>query len=86
MTIRSRALRWLRAQGIDAGYVVTSKFYPPEQSWTGDDAWWFQVPVRAIRDGGAIHPVCEAAPDDAAFRYLKVPADFFEAPCQARLR
>ena len=60
------ALRWLRAQGIDAGHVVTSKFYSP-------------VPVRAIRDGEAIHMVSEAAPNDAAFRYLKVPAEFFEA-------
>lgn len=70
---------WMRAQDIDAGHVVTSKFYPPEQSWTGDDAWWFQVPARAIRDGEAIHMVREAAPNDAAFRYLKVPAEFFEA-------
>jgi hypothetical protein len=35
--------------------------------------------VRAIRDGEAIHMVYEAAPNDAAFRYLKVPAEFFEA-------
>lgn len=74
MTIRSRTRRWLRAQAIDAGHVVTSQFYSPEQSWTGDDAWWLQVPVRASRDGEAIHMVGGAAPNDAAFRYLKVSA------------
>lgn len=79
MTIRSSALRWLatthRVRDAD---IFTSRWYAPEQSWTGRAAWWVQIPVHRITAvaTGAIHLVCEAGPGGRAFHYLRVPASF----------
>ncbi|HKG92465.1 MAG TPA: hypothetical protein VKA84_11255 [Gemmatimonadaceae bacterium] len=80
MTIRARALRWLAlAHRVRDGDIVTSRYYPAAESWTGRDAWWLQVPVHRVQalGGGAVHLVCEAAPGSPDFHYLRVPAAFF---------
>ena len=80
MTIRSRALRWLAARHrVRDGDIVTSRYYPAAESWTGRDAWWVQVPVhrvRALGASGAVHVVCEAGPGSPEFHYLRIPASF----------
>lgn len=79
MTLRSEALRWLGIRGVKGGHVVTSKLYAPNESWTRDLAWWVQVPAAAIREGKTIHIVCEAVgAGKTKFRYLRVPAAFFQ--------
>ena len=80
MTIRARALRWLALQHrVRDGDIVTSRYYPAEQSWTGRDAWWLQIPVHRVQSlgaSGAVHLVCEATPGAQSFHYLRVPASF----------
>ena len=78
MTIRSDALRWLEARGITGGYVASSKRYAPDESWTKEKAWWVQVPASAIRAGQDIHIVCQADFGSRDFRYLRVPAQYFQ--------
>lgn len=84
MTLRARALTWLRGSDISAhSHVVTSKRYRPEESWTAAKAWWVQVPLEAIDAGKTIHIVCQAEIDSDAFRHLVVPADFFRANAES---
>ena len=77
LSVRSSALRWLAAtHRVRDGDIFTSRFYPAEQSWTGRDAWWVQLPVHRLEALGAgdVHLVCQAAPDRTEFHYLRVPA------------
>lgn len=53
---------------------MASKFFPPEESWTGSDAWWIQVPLTAIERGDELHFLCQAARRGNDFRYLRLPA------------
>jgi hypothetical protein len=76
MTIRTEALRWLASRRIHGGHVVTSKRYAPDESWTGEKAWWVQIPAEAVRQGHDIHVVCEADAGPTRFHHLRVPADF----------
>jgi len=78
MTIRSEALRWLRAQGVQGGHIVASKRYAPDESWTKEKAWWVQVPLSVVDAGETVHIVCEAQPGARTFRHLKVPGSFFQ--------
>lgn len=82
MSIRGTALRWLAAHhGVRDADIFTSRYYPGAQSWSGRDAWWIQVPVHRLAALGTrpVHFVCQAAPEGAAFHYLRVPADFLRA-------
>ena len=77
LSVRSSALRWLAAtHRVRDGDIFTSRLYPAEQSWTGRDAWWVQLPVHRLEALGAghVHLVCQAAPDRMEFHYLRVPA------------
>jgi hypothetical protein len=77
LSVRSSALRWLAAtHRVRDGDIFTSRFYPAAQSWTGRDAWWVQLPVHRLEalGAGAVHLVCQAAPDRTEFHYLRVPA------------
>lgn len=58
--------------------IFTSKFYPAEQSWTGEAAWWVQIPVHRLEalGDGAVHLVCQAGGAQPGFHYLRVPAAF----------
>jgi hypothetical protein len=97
VTIRARALRWLALQHrVRDGDIVTSRYYPAAESWTGRDAWWLQIPVHRVQSlgaSGAVHLVCEAASGGAQdFHYLRVPASFlrehladFDAPGDGRM-
>jgi hypothetical protein len=77
MSIRPTALEWLaKHHRISAGRIITSRFYAPEESWTGDDAWWIQVPLKAIEQGEELHFVCQQKPPGGGFHYLRVPAEF----------
>lgn len=79
MTIRSSALRWLAAtHGVRDADIVTSRLYPPEQSWTGRAAWWVQIPVHRVQalGAGAVHVVCERAAGGRDFHYLRIPGAY----------
>jgi len=52
MSIRSAALQWIaRTHPFKGGKILTSRFYPPKESWTGTDAWWINLPLTAVEQG-----------------------------------
>jgi hypothetical protein len=82
MTIRSDALRWLAERfGVRDGHVYTSKFYTARESWTREAAWWIEFPRDILDKAGSpyLHLVCQIAPDNPEFHYLRVPKDFLKA-------
>lgn len=81
-SLRSEALDWLASRfGVQGEPTYTSKFYVRERSWTGESAWWLEIPRRVIETSGArhLHLVCQAAPGVSTFHYLRVPAEFVTA-------
>ncbi len=78
MSIRADASAWLaRTHGVRHGTIATSKYYSADESWTGADAWWVQVPLAAVERGADVHIICQREPGSPEFRYLRVPASFF---------
>ena len=76
MSIRATARQWFaRTHPSKGGKILTSRFYPPKDSWTGTDAWWITIPLTAVEQEGEVHLVCEQ-PGTAGFRYLRVPTAF----------
>jgi hypothetical protein len=76
MTTRSDALHWLQSHyGSATGHISTSKYYKSEESWTGHPVWWIQIPVDYIKNnlGKSVHILCQVAPDEMKYHYLKVP-------------
>ena len=41
--------------------------------------WWFQIPITSIEENhlGIVNLICQRAPDENEFYYLKVPVQFF---------
>ncbi|MDF1504343.1 hypothetical protein [Roseisolibacter sp. H3M3-2] len=79
MTVRSTALRWLAAtHRVRDADIFTSRLYPAAESWTGEAAWWVQVPVHRLEALGAgdVHLVLQGAGGGGGFHYLRVPAAF----------
>jgi hypothetical protein len=49
---RRKALAYLRDKGfrdVSEKLVSASKFYKPEESWIGNEAWWFDLPIDTIK-------------------------------------
>ena len=65
--------------GTTDGKIFTSKFYPPDESWTRKNAWWIQIPVDRLKTDNFshIHLLCQTSPNKNDFHYLKVPAEYF---------
>jgi hypothetical protein len=82
MSLRSEALEWLAARfGVRGEPTYTSKFYVPEESWTGESAWWLEIPLHVIGAAASrdVHLLCQTAPDASTFHYLRVPTEFMTA-------
>jgi hypothetical protein len=77
-TIKAEAVRWFASKFGMKNPMYASKFYVPEKSWTGQSAWWFEIPERIIETPklAEIHLLCQVAPDAKDFHYLKVPVEF----------
>jgi hypothetical protein len=81
MSTRSDARQWLRSHyGAVAGTICSSKFFKPEESWTGHEVWWHQIPLSNISDCKEryVHLLCQAAPQQIKYHYLKVPIPYFQ--------
>ena len=61
------------------GPVHVSKFFRPDESWTGTAVWWFEFSEsEAVETAeGDIDLLCEVAPDTDDFHHLRVPARLF---------
>ena len=81
-TVKSDAVAWLASNfGVRSKSTYASKFYVPENSWTKRAAWWLEIPASALQspDSSEVHLLCQKAPDDTVFHYLKVPVGFLRA-------
>ena len=79
MSIRNQAIFWFEKNfGKSKGLIYTSKYYKPEESWPKKSVWWFQIPISTIEENsmGQINLICQLAPDENSFHYLKVPVHF----------
>jgi hypothetical protein len=79
-SVRANALDWLFSHSrVQGEPTYTSKFYVPEKSWTGQSAWWLEIPRSVIENSQSnyLHLLCQVAPDSSKFNYLRVPAEFF---------
>lgn len=59
-----------------------SKYYPPNQSWTGSSAWAFEVPLgklHELNENGTVTLRCQLAENPLAYRNLSVPAEFLKS-------
>lgn len=59
--------------------TYVSKFYVPEHSWTGQSAWWLEIPRGIVENAESdhLHLLCQVAPNSSDFHYLRVPGEFF---------
>lgn len=81
-SIKSDAVSWLSANfGVKSRFTYASKFYVPDKSWTKRAARWVEIPRSALQPQGSseVHVICQKAPDEMDFHYLRVPADFLRA-------
>ncbi len=81
MSIRTSAVAWLRDNfNVESRATYTSKYYVPEHSWTGRDAWWVEIPETILKaePRSTVHIVLQAAPDANDFYYLQVPVSFLQ--------
>ena len=79
MNIRTKALQCLEeAHGAIDGIVCTSKFYVPQKSRTRKSAWWIEVDKSkvAMSPSSMVHFVCEKAPGEEDFHYLRLPGSY----------
>jgi hypothetical protein len=77
VSLRAQARAWLHRRGRQSlGALYTSKYYVAEQSWTGAEAWWIQIPLKRLGSESSIDAVCESKPDSTEFRHLRIPTAF----------
>ncbi len=77
MSIRPTARRWLAQQGRRAsGALYSSKYYVAEESWTGRDTWWLQIPLDCLDADGCIDLLCQESPGSCDFHHVRVPMAF----------
>ena len=79
MNIRAKAIQWLKREHMDYnGIVCTSKFYVPGKSRTRKSAWWIEIDQSkvAASPSSIVHFVCEKAPGEEDFYYLRIPGSY----------
>jgi hypothetical protein len=80
MSIGPDARRWFLSNfGETKNKIYTSKYYLPKESWPKKHVWWMKIPAHAIDAANYDHVIilCQAAPLQNEFHYLKVPVGFF---------
>lgn len=85
MSIRFAALKWFSSNYKEVGDpFYTSKYYLPEESWNKEHTWWLEIPLKLIEvmPEGYISFLCQVAPNENAFHYLKVPKKFLREHLQ----
>ena len=73
---RKNGLAFLASKDIDAGLVAVSKKYSAEESWTGSPAWWFDIPIKNIKDNPENYYYLLCDKEDGEFYILNVPNHF----------
>lgn len=79
MRIATTAKAWfLSNYSSDKNKIYTSRYYTPENSWPKTHVWWLQIPLKAIdkQKYDYVNLICQAAPNENKFYYLKVPTKY----------
>jgi len=74
---RRRAIIYLKKRlGCIPSLIATSKFFREEESWTGEKAWWFDLPIKKVKanKNGNYYLVGESK--KSSFVVLEVPNKF----------
>ena len=75
---RARGLAYLKRIGQyePGARVAVSKLYEAEESWPGEAVWWFNLPIKRIKENqeGSYYLVGEER--DGGYLVLKVPNMF----------
>jgi hypothetical protein len=78
---RQKGLAYLqrKLQDKPTELVSTSRFFPPEKSWTKKEAWWFNLPIKKIRANKEKEYYLLGARNEkkSDFVIVKVPNKFF---------
>ena len=71
--IRKRGVAYLhKALGREpSGAVAASKYFRAEESWTGKATWWFDLPIKKVKNNRFIKPVIQVAKQIDPDRTLK---------------
>ena len=74
---RERGLAYLRKVMSDNTSV--SKFYDVDESWTKSPVWWFDVPIRKVKDESIkmFLLLCQKSPTSEDFHILVIPKRVF---------
>jgi hypothetical protein len=73
------ARQWFKTNCDDRqNKVYTSRYYTPDISWPKTHVWFLQIPIRAIdmKRYKYVNLVCQVAPGENKFHFLKVPTPF----------
>lgn len=79
--IRSFARTWFD-QHVESpnGKMFSSKFFFPDESWTGDKAWWLRIRLDYAESMAEkdqyFYLLCQKEEDTDSFYCLRVPAKF----------
>jgi hypothetical protein len=79
---RKKALAYLRKKGfrdVSERLVSASKFFKPEESWTGKATWWFDLPIEKIKRMQKEYYYLLGEWGEERFVVLKVPNKFLLA-------
>jgi len=78
-TIRKKALEWAKTKfGKLSGPAYCSKYYEPDESFTGTDAWWIRVPIKSIARNTHVCFLLEKHPHSDNFYCLNVPTSYLK--------
>jgi hypothetical protein len=82
MSIRKEAINWLEKNfGVSGDLIYTSKFYTPDISWTGENAWWIHIPAKRVNQANNkyVNLLCQTSKGSNDFFYLKVPLSYIHS-------
>ena len=74
--IRKRGIAYLSKRVKKFALVAVSKKYCAEESWTGKEAWWFDIPIDKVKvqPDELYYLLCEK--ENGEFHILRVPNKF----------
>jgi hypothetical protein len=76
---RNKGILYLQKRGYRfSNSIAVSKLYKPEESWTKKRAWWFDLPIKKVREKRAKNYYLLGAKDGRKSRFvtLNVPKSF----------
>ena len=76
--VRARALSWLDRSGHRQGTRAYASKLHVSGSWAGRPAWWFEVPLAAVRGEGDLSFLGCTGDDAVPFVHLRCPSSFLQ--------